>query len=193
MFRYPTPPSVGEVFPLALAVSIVHNKIISLSLFMSTTSLTWKLIDHGSSPGVESDGTVLNRDNFTYIVKILSYPWKATHGQEFVRSSYNFPTVSSSGRKFLSHRPPIHFSETTNFLDLKMNLPATTLKPSFLIHQCLSSSLEPPNRGKATSLTVKFLRRTHPCFRICKLCGEREARCGEQSEPRQRRENLFIG
>jgi hypothetical protein len=53
-------------------------------------------------------------------------------------------------------------------------------------------SLEPPNRGKATSLAVKFLRRAHPCFRICKLCGEREARRGEQPEPRQRREHLFI-
>jgi hypothetical protein len=89
--------------------------------------------------------------------------------------------------------PPIHFSGT-NFLDLKMNLPVTSLRPAFLSQQCLSvPSLEPPNRGKVTSLTVKFLQRPHPCFRICILYGERDTRYGEQSEPRQRWENLFIG
>ena len=29
-------------------------------------------------------------------------------------------------------------------------------------------SLEPPNRGKTTKFAVKFLRRTHQSFRICK-------------------------
>jgi hypothetical protein len=58
-------------------------------------------------------------------------------------------------------------------------------------------SLEPPNRDKATSLAVKFLRRDHLCFRIGEFvnCGERGARCGEQQDPCQRRErqHLFIG
>jgi hypothetical protein len=41
------------------------------------------------------------------------------------------------GRKFLSHQ--FSFLEPPIFLDLKMNLPATSLKPAFLSHQCLSA------------------------------------------------------
>ncbi len=41
------------------------------------------------------------------------------------------------GRKFLSHQ--FTFLETPIFLDLKMNLPVTSLKPVFWSHQCLST------------------------------------------------------
>jgi hypothetical protein len=45
--------------------------------------------------------------------------------------------VNENGRKFLSHQ--FTFLEPPIFLDLKMNLAATNLKPAFLSHQCLSA------------------------------------------------------
>ena len=44
------------------------------------------------------------------------------------------------------------------------------------MHQCqvpLWVACSPTTNGR-TCEDVKFLRRAHPCFRICKLCGERE-------------------
>ena len=63
------------------------------------------------------------------------------------------------GQKFLTHQftfldPPIFFA-------LKLILPTTSLKPAFLTHQCLCTSLEPPISGKGTILAVKFFRRSH--------------------------------
>ncbi len=100
------------------------------------------------------------------------------------RSGMYTGTSVVNGRKFLSHQ--FTFLESPIFLDLKMNLPITSLKPVSWSTNVFQPSLEPPNRGKTTSLAVKFLRRAHPCFRICKLWGERESRVGESSQNRVR-------
>ena len=99
--------------------------------------------------------------------------------------------MSYVGQKFLTHQ--FTFLDPPFFLARKLILPTTSLKPAFLTHQCFRPSLEPPNRGKAKKLAVKFCEEPIAVFRICKRCGERESRRGEQQEQCQPREHLFIG
>jgi hypothetical protein len=92
------------------------------------------------------------------------------------------------GQKFLTHQftfldPPIFFA-------LKLILPTTSLKPAFLTHQCLCTSLEPPISGKDTYSRLNFSEGHIP---LSKSCKEREAPRGEQTEPCPRRVPLFIG
>ena len=79
------------------------------------------------------------------------------------------------GQKFLTHQ--FTFLDPPIFLALKLILPTTSLKPAF----------------KAKKLAVKFCEGPIAVFRICKRCGERESRRGEQQEQCQPREHLFIG
>jgi hypothetical protein len=95
------------------------------------------------------------------------------------------------GQKFLTHQ--FTFLDPPIFLARKLILPTTSFKPAFWTHQCFRPSLEPPIRGKAKKLAVKFCEGPIAVFRICKRCGERESRRGEQQEQCQPREHLFIG
>ena len=78
--------------------------------------------------------------------------------------------LSSSGRKFLSHQ--FSFLEPPIFLDLKMNLPATSLKPAFLSHQCLSVLSRTTKQGRRFKLAFKlefefeFESRTYDTFKF---------------------------
>jgi hypothetical protein len=70
--------------------------------------------------------------------------------------------TTPNGQKFLTHQ--FTFLDPPIFLARKLILPTTSLKPAFLTHQRFRTSLEPPNRGKAKKLAVKFLRRAHRSF-----------------------------
>jgi len=75
------------------------------------------------------------------------------------------------GRKFLTHQFTfLEFLEPPIFLDLKMNLPATSLKPAFLNYQCLWTL-------SRTNVNVCV----HVCVRA--LEKERERGGGGKTEP----------
>ncbi len=69
---------------------------------------------------------------------------------------------TTDGQKFLTHQ--FTFLDPPIFLARKLILPTTSFKPAFWTHQCFRPSLEPPNRGKAKKLAVKFLGRAHHSF-----------------------------
>jgi len=58
------------------------------------------------------------------------------------------------GQKFLSHQ--FTFLEPSIFLDLQMNLPATSLKPAFLSHQCLWALSRTTKQGRRFKLAFKL-------------------------------------
>ena len=90
--------------------------------------------------------------------------------------------------------PPIHFSGPTNFFGPKID---------FTNHQFETSVLDPPMSSGPLSnhqtvvnprgSRLNFCEEPIAVFRICKRCGERESRRGEQQEQCQPREHLFIG
>ncbi len=75
---------------------------------------------------------------------------------------------------------PIHFSGDTNFFGPKNEFTSHQFETGVLESPMSFYSLEPPNRGFTT---VKFLRRVHPCFRICEL-AERGTLGVESSQSR---------
>jgi hypothetical protein len=89
---------------------------------------------------------------------------------------------------------PSHFSGPTNFFGPKID---------FTNHQFENSVLDPPMSSgplsnhqtvvKRRSSRLNFAKGPSQFSGICKRCGERESRRGEEQEQCQPREHLFIG
>jgi hypothetical protein len=103
-----------------------------------------------------------HQDLRTCCVHCSATPNSCPHEHLFSIFNATYNDDQKSGQKFLTHQ--FTFLDPPIFLARKLILPTTSFKPAFWTHQCFRPSLEPPIRGKAKKLAVKFLGRAHRSF-----------------------------